>query len=402
MGKYNFDRVVSRYNKESHKYDVDESVLPMWVADMDFECFPGITEAIRKRTETPCYGYTEVPREFFSAYVNHWKRHYGIKFTEEECVFSTGVVSSIDSILKHLVKPNSKIVLQTPVYHTFFSCIRNNGHEALENQLIYENEKYHIDFSNLEKCLKQPGVGTMIFCNPHNPTGYLFSKEEVNEVARLCFENKILLISDEIHAEIRDPGYNYRSCLEADEKYLDNVIVLLSGGKCFNIAGIHSSIAVIKNKALRDEFQDAVYHDDVGEPDYFACDANIAAFNDGDEWLKEMNEYIYKNKQYVVKFFKYLGINVVCGHATYLLWIDLRKYTDDSEEFCNRLKTEGGLWLTHGKDFLGDGKYFVRMNVATSFDNVVEGCNRLKAFLDKKQALADFSLHRQCFMRIIW
>ena len=384
MGKYNFDRVINRYNKESHKYDVDESVLPMWVADMDFECFPGITEAIRRRTETPCYGYTEVPREFFSAYVNHWKRHYGIKFTEEECVFSTGVVSSIDSILKHLVKPNSKIVLQTPVYHTFFSCIRNNGHEALENQLVYEDEKYHIDFPNLEKCLKQPGVGAMIFCNPHNPTGYLFSKEEVNEVARLCFENKILLISDEIHAEIRDPGYNYCSCLEADEKYLDNIIVLLSGGKCFNIAGIHSSIAVIKNKALRDEFQDAVYHDDVGEPDYFACDANIAAFNDGDEWLKEMNEYIYKNKQYVVKFFKYLGINVVCGHATYLLWIDLRKYTDNSEEFCNRLKAEGGLWLSHGKDFFGNGQYFVRMNVATSFDNVVEGCNRLKAFLDKK------------------
>ena len=384
MSKYNFNKIIDRYNKQSHKYDdIDENILPMWVADMDFECFDGITKAIENRLKTPCYGYTAVPKEFFSAYVNYWKRHYSVNFTEDECVFSTGVVASIDSIFRHLVKPGSKVVVQTPVYHTFFHCIENNGLEAVENQLVYENGDYHIDFYGLEKLLKMSDVETMIFCNPHNPTGYLFNEEEVNRIAKLCFDNHVLLISDEIHSEIRDPGYNYCSSLKAD-KYVDNIIVLLAGSKCFNIAGLHSSIAVIKNKDLRDKFQDAVYHDDVGEVNYFACDANIAAFNDGDEWLDEMNKYVYENKRYVVDFFKKENINAISGHATYMVWIDLSKYTDDSEKFCDELKKDGGLWLTSGKDFYGNGRYFVRMNLATSYDNVVEGCSRLKAFLNKK------------------
>jgi len=387
MGKYNFDKIVDRYNKQSHKYDCkDKNILPMWVADMDFECFEGITNAINNRTKTPCYGYTAVPKEFFSAYSNYWKRHYSVNFSEEECVFSTGVVASIDSIFRHMLKPGNKVVVQTPVYHTFFHCIENNGLIAVENQLKYEKGEYHIDFDGLERLLQQNDVKAMIFCNPHNPTGYLFNKEEVNKIASLCYDNNVLLISDEIHSEIKDPGYKYCSSLNADKKYLDNIIVLLAGSKCFNIAGLHSSIAVIKNKALRDAFQEAVYHDDVGETNYFACDGNIAAFNDGDQWLDEMNEYVTKNKQYVVDFFKKEKINVVCGHATYLVWIDLSDYTNDSEEFCNKLKKATGLWLTSGKDFRGNGLYFVRMNVATSYDNVVDGCNRLKRFLKQKMA----------------
>ena len=380
MGKYNFDNIVNRYNKQSHKYDdIDTSILPMWVADMDYECFPGITKAIEKRLETPCYGYTSIPKEFFTAYKNYWKRHYDIDFLEDECVFSTGVVASIDSIFKHLVRPHSKVVLQTPVYHTFFHCIENNGLGFVENQLVYEDGEYHVDFSNLEECLKRDDVETMIFCNPHNPTGYLFNEEEVKRIVELCHENNILLISDEIHSEIRDPGYQYCSSLKAD--YLDKVIVLLAGSKCFNIAGLHSSIAVIKNKELREAFQDAVYHDDVGEVNYFACEANIAAFSDGDEWLDEMNEYVSRNKRYVIEFFKKENINVVGGHSTYLLWIDLRKYTDDSLSFCEELKKETGLWLTPGMGFHGDGRYCVRMNVATSFANVKDGCDRLLSFL---------------------
>ena len=140
---------------------------------------------------------------------------------------------------------------------------------------------------------------------------------------------------------------------------------------------------MIKNEKLRNEFQDGVYHDDIGETNYFACDANIAAFNDGDEWLTKMNEYVYKNKQYVVDFFKKQNINVVCGHATYLVWIDLSKYTSDSEEFCKRLKEETGLWLSAGKDFHGNGQYFARMNVATSYSNVVDGCSRLISYINK-------------------
>ena len=384
MSKYNFDKVIDRHNKQSYKYmEADPNVLPMWVADMDFECFPGITEAISKRLQTPCYGYTYVPDEFFLAYVNYWKRHYSVNFEVKNCIYSTGVVASIDSILKHLVEKGKKVVVQTPVYHTFFHCIENNGLIVVENKLVYQNDEYKVDYDLLERQLSDNDVKAFIFCNPHNPTGYIYNHQEINKIAEICSKNDVILISDEIHSEIRDPGFNYHSMLEADEKYLDNVIVLLAGSKCFNIAGLHSSVAVVKNAELHEKVQAGIYADDIGEANYFACDANIAAFNDGDQWLDEMNNYIAKNRKFVEEFFEDSGLKIIKSHSTYLLWIDISKYSDDSEKFCDELKAKTGLWLSHGKQFRGDGLTFVRMNIATSFANVIDGCNRLKSFIEK-------------------
>ena len=195
-------------------------------------------------------------------------------------------------------------------------------------------------------------------------------------------KNDVLLISDEIHSEIRETGYTCNSVLSTNINY-DKVIVLLAGSKCFNLAGLHSSLVVIKNKELHSTIQDGIYQDDIGEPNYFACDANIVAFNEGDEWLEEMNDYVTINKQYVRGFFKSeeLGIKVINGKATYLLWLDVSKYTNNSKEFAEDLKKKTGLWLTCGLGFRGNGKYFVRMNVATSYKNVVDGCNRLKKYI---------------------
>ena len=383
MGKYNFDKIVNRLDKESHKYSENNpNILPMWVADMDFEVFPKITEAIINRTTTPCYGYTSIPDEFFLAYINYWKRHHNAIFKIEDCIFCTGVVAAIDSIFKHHIQKGKKIVLQTPVYHTFFHCIENNGLIAIENQLKYEDGHYSIDFEDLENKLQDKDVGAFLFCNPHNPTGHIFMKEEINKIIEICMKNDVLLISDEIHSEIRETGYTCNSVLSTNINY-DKVIVLLAGSKCFNLAGLHSSLVVIKNKELHSTIQDGIYQDDIGEPNYFACDANIVAFNEGDEWLEEMNDYVTINKQYVRDFFKNeeLGIKVINGEATYLLWLDVSKYTNNSKEFAEDLKKKTGLWLTCGLGFRGNGKHFVRMNVATSYKNVVDGCNRLKKYI---------------------
>ena len=386
MGKYNFSRIANRLNTNSYKYDESNpNVLPMWVADMDFEVFPKIKETIISRANISCYGYTKVPDEYFLAYKNFYKRHHNVDFEISDCIYCSGVISAIDVIFRNLIEKGKGVIVQTPIYPTFFSCIKNNELIAVENKLKYCGNTYEIDYLDLENKLKLESTKVLLLCNPHNPTGYLFSVEELNMIAKLCKDNNVLLISDEIHGEIVDPGYTYHSILEIDEKYLDNVIALFAGSKCFNIAGLHSACIVIKNRKLKEIVEKAVYKDDVGEANYFACDANIVAFNEGDEWLKEMNEYIAKNKEYVYEYFKDEKVNVIKSHSTYLLWIDLASYISDSKEFADKLKADTGLWLSNGKDFLGNGQYFVRMNVATSLDNVKEGCKRLLNYLKSKR-----------------
>lgn len=384
MNKYNFDKLINRFDGETYKYNVDKDVLPMWVADMDFEVFDKITKAIKARADQNCYGYNVVPEKYFLAYKNYWKRHHNVDFEVDECIFCTGVVAAIGAIFSAFSKQGDRVLLQTPVYHTFFNCINNYHLQAVENHLIYDGKKYSIDYKAFERQIKEDNIKIFLLCNPHNPTGYIYSQEELNNIAKICKQNNVLLISDEIHSEIVSPGYLCHSALEVDEEYLDNVIVLVAGSKCFNIAGLHSSVVVVKNHKMRDQLQTAIYHNDVGEANHFACDANVAAFNFGDQWLEQMNEYVEVNKQYVYRFMEenLPKLNVVISHSTYLLWIDVSKVCDDSEEFSKALQEKGRLKVSAGKDFRGDGINFIRLNVATSLDNVKEGCKRLANFIN--------------------
>lgn len=382
MNKYNFDEIANRLNTNSIKYSLGEEVLPMWVADMDFKVLPDIQEVIISRVNIGAYGYSEVPLTYFEAYKNFYKRHHHITFETSDCIFSTGIVAAIDSIFKHNLKKDEKVLMLTPIYHIFFNCVKNNNLELVEQQFEYDQTSYKIDYEKLENTIKAKQIKALLLCNPHNPNGYIFSKEELNKIAKMCFENGVLLLSDEIHGEIIDPGYIYHSILEVNEKYLENVIALFSGSKVFNIAGLHSACIVIKNKALREKVQEGIYHDDIGEANFFSVDANIAAFNKGDEWIKELNEYLLINKNYVYSFLneRLPLLKYIPSRATYLLWIDISSYLDDSKKFAEELKKNYGLWVSPGSIFKGNGKSFIRINIATSLKNVKLAMEKLENY----------------------
>ncbi len=380
MTKYNFDKLVERRDTNSYKWDVDFNELPMWVADMDFEVLPEIKEALINRVNIPAYGYSKVPEDYYYAYQSWWKRHHHIDIYPSEMLFSLGVVASIDSILKHLIPRGSGVVVQTPVYHVFFNCVRNNEHLLYENKLIYRNGDYEMDFDGLETILSKDDVKAMILCNPHNPIGRIWSEDELYEVASLCKKYNVLLISDEIHCDIVENDTEYNSVF----RVTDDAIVLLSPTKAFNLAGLHTSVVVCKNKELLSQIQNGLGEDDIGEPNFFSVDATIAAFNYGDEWIRQMNYYVFNNKKYVQDFIRkeLPNVRLIDNEATYLLWIDISQISENSEVFAENLRKTTGLFVSPGSQFMEGYYSFIRMNIATSLDNVKDACERLKEYID--------------------
>jgi len=379
MKRYNFDQIVDRKGTDSYKWDVQDNELPMWVADMDFAVLPEVVTTIKERLEVPAFGYCGVPKEYYEAYCSWWKRKHHVDLTIEDMTFSSGVVASIDSIFKHIVPKGSGVIIQSPVYHVFEHCIKNNGLKTINNQLLYDGRDYHINFDNLEQLMKDENNKLFLLCNPHNPVGRIWSEEELKKIVSLCEKYDVLLLSDEIHCDIAEPGYEYNSIL----KYSDKAIALFAPSKVFNLASLHCSCVVSKDHDLLKRIEEGLGQDDLGEPNYFGPYGSIAAFNHGDEWVKEMNEYVFYNKRYINDFLQreLPKLHLVDNKATYLLWLDISAYTNDSEEFAKRLREETGLFVSNGKQFGKGGETFLRINVATSLDNVKDACNRLKKFV---------------------
>ena len=380
--KYNFDRTAERLNTSSIKWDVKENELPMWVADMDFMVIPEIQDAIIKSAKDGAFGYTYPTKEFFDAYQYWWKERHHIEIPTSWMIFASGVVSALDSIIRTLTKEDDGVLLLTPIYHTFFNVIKNNHRKVVTSTLL-EKSDYSIDYKDVEDKIKNLNVKATIFCNPHNPVCRIWKKEEIKQLIDICEKYNVFFISDEIHCDITDPGYEYCSALSVS----DNVIACLSPGKVFNLAGIHSSVTVVKNEKLRKQLQVAFYRDDIGEPNYFAIPANIAAYKKGDEYVDELNKYLFENKRYVSSFIKEKlpNIKLTSSYATYLLWIDVSSLNIKSDLFVDELRKQTGLILSPGKQFGDGGEYFLRMNIATSLEKVKDAMNRLKAYVDSKE-----------------
>ena len=380
--KYNFDRTADRLNTSSIKWDVKENELPMWVADMDFMVIPEIQDAIIKSAKDGAFGYTYPTKEFFDAYQYWWKERHHIEIPTSWMIFASGVVSALDSIIRTLTKEDDGVLLLTPIYHTFFNVIKNNHRKVVTSTLL-EKSDYSIDCKDVEDKIKNLNVKTIIFCNPHNPVGRIWKKEEIKQLIDICEKYNVFFISDEIHCDITNPGYEYCSALSVS----DNVIACLSPGKVFNLAGIHSSVTVVKNEKLREQLQAAFYRDDIGEPNYFAIPANIAAYKKGEAYVDELNKYLFENKRYVSSFIKEKlpNIKLTSSHATYLLWIDVSALNIKSDLFVDELRKQTGLILSPGNQFGDGGEYFLRMNIATSLEKVKDAMNRLKTYVGSKE-----------------
>ena len=381
--KYNFDILSQRRNTNSLKWDVKNNELPMWVADMDFLVFPEITNAIIEAAHRGTYGYSYPTPNFFNAYHRWWLSRHDIDISTQDMVYVSGIVSSLDSLIRNLTNENDSVLLLSPIYSGFYSVVRNNNRTLVTSNLIYQNDDWLIDYEDVKEKIITHHVKATIFCNPHNPTGKIWSFEEMQKIYEICKEHNVIFISDEIHCDIVDPGFKYVPAL----KISDNIITCLAPSKVFNLAGLQSAVCVIKNKELREKMQEAFYHDDIGEPNYFVEPATVAAYTLGDEWVDELNAYLLSSKNYVKEYIaQHLPhLKVVSGHATYLMWIDTSYYQIPSETFKEELRNETGLYLHAGSHYGDNSNFYMRINVATSLENVKDAMNRLNKYLKNKE-----------------
>ena len=380
--KYDFNKLSDRRNTHSEKWNVKENELPMWVADMDFVTMPEIQEAIINAAKDGSYGYSYCTDEFFKAYQSWWKCRHDIDIDYRNMVFATGVVSALDSLVRTLTKENDNVMILSPVYNNFFTVVVSNQRNLIVSNLIYENDDFFIDYEDVEEKIKNNNVKLFIFCNPHNPIGKIWKKEEIQKLYNILHKYGVQMISDEIHCDIVDPGCKYVPALSI----ADDIITCIAPSKVFNLAGLHSAVTVVNNPEIRERVQKAFYHDDIGEPNYFCVPATITAYTKGADYVDQLNEYLLVNKQYVKDFLKenLPQVKLVSGQATYLLWLDISYYGLPSDEFAKKLREETGLYINDGLHYGPNGDKFIRVNIATSLENVKDGMNRLKTFLSKK------------------
>lgn len=388
--KYDFDTFPDRSKTDSVKWDVLPGELPMSLADMDFITAPCITEAVISRAEKGAFGYTDVPDEWYDSIISWWSRRHGLEMKRSELIFCTGVVPAISCLVKRLTNVGDRVLVLTPVYDIFYHSIENAGRITLESPMRRGENGYETDFADLEEKLARPLTTLMILCNPHNPSGTLWSKEQLEKIGKLCFKHHVTVISDEIHCDIVDPGKEYVPFASVCPECASNSITCISASKAFSIAGLQSAAVFVPDERLRNIAVRGLNSDEVAEPNCFAAIATAAAFDKGEPWINELNEYIAENKRFAREFIAKNLPSVALSDqpATYLMWLDCRALCQDTDELYEFLRKTTGLILSPGKKYRGDGKFYLRMNVACPRGKLRDGLQRLekgvRAFSERK------------------
>lgn len=389
---FQFDESVDRRNTGSMKWDVAKGELPMWVADMDFRTAPGIIEKITERATQGVFGYTVVTDEWYQAYQTWWKKRHDFEIRKEWLVFCTGVVPAISSIVRKVTTVGENVVVLTPVYNIFFNSILNNGRNVLESRLKYDGSRYRIDPDDLEEKLSDPQTTLFILCNPHNPVGKIWERETLERIGDLCSKHHVLVLSDEIHCDITEPGWEYTPFASVSENCRTNSITCVAPTKAFNLAGLQTAAVIVPDDHLRHKVSRGLNTDEVAEPNVFAAIAPIAAFACG-EWLDSLRNYLWENRAFAEEYIKkeIKGISPVSARATYLLWLDCRNMTESSTKFCHFIRSHSGLYLSDGNEYR-NGEGFLRMNLACPRQQVEDGLKRLKESVAAYGSLAE----KQC------
>lgn len=384
--KYNFDKIAILKGTNSSRYlKANENELNLTIADMDFKTLPEVETILQERISVGAYPYSEVPEQFFNSFIAYQKARHKNNIFREQLLFSTSVIASLDSLLDIFLKKNEKMVMFTPIYNTFHSCLKNHELEIISCPFKEIKNEYQIDFALLEKLFDEYDIKLFLLCNPHNPGGKIFSKDEIDKIVTLCKDKDILLVSDEIHSDITDLDKEYYSLIHYFKDY-KNIIVLNSASKAFNLAGMHSSIVIIDDKDIRDRLSSQLYKNDVGEPNFFGPYASIEAWSHGLEYNYELRRYIEENKKYLLSLSleKKYSLKLIDGGATYLLWFKVPPQFKDGDEFAHLLYLEEGIKVSPGSLYGSEGKGFIRVNIATNKENIKTFASRLIHFLDKK------------------
>ena len=383
--KYNFDEIISREHTGCLKYDIRKEifgtsdVIPMWVADMDFKTPDFILEALRKRLEHPVLGYFYHTDGFYDAIINWVKRRHQWEIKKEWILFSPGIVPGLSFLVQTFSNVGDKVIVQTPVYHPFYAVVEKQGREIVRNRLILNNDGYEMDFDDLENKLKA-GAKMMIICNPHNPVARCWKVAELRRVAELCLKYNCLLVSDEIHADLIMKGYKHTPTAKISPEIAQNTITCMAPSKTFNMAGLATSEIIIPNDELRTKFQNYMENAVHIFGNIFGDVALEAAYNQGDEWLDQLNEYVGGNVQYCKDFFaeKLPMVKTYRHEATYLLWVNFKAFGLTHEDLYKKLIFDAKLGFNDGKIFGEEGDNFMRINLACPRSTVEEAMHRIE------------------------
>ncbi len=387
--KYNFDKIINRKNTGSLKWGIlkkaynDESIIPLWVADMDLPTAKEIRNAIIKRAKHPIYGYPFRTDQYYESLINWYNKRFNMKIDKSDIYYAPGVVPAIYISLLAFTNPEEKVIVQTPVYYPFFQSVQNTGRKLLINKLKLENDRYLIDFDNLTKIIDKD-TRAILFCSPHNPVGRIWDKEEIEKLVNICLEKNILIISDEIHSDIILCEKKHIPTVRINDKAKDIVITLNAPNKTFNIAGLTSANVIIYNKELGDRYQKTLDSLGLGVSNVFSIVAQVTAYNYGEDWLVQLLNYLRSNYQYLKKRFQNLQkIKLFPIEATYLAWLDCR-LLGDCDQIAKFFLKDAKLLLNDGRQFGDGGQGFMRLNFATSKKILEIAMDRLEnAYLKK-------------------
>ena len=388
MNKYDFVNAPDRSMTDSVKWHVKKGDLPMSIADMDFKTAPEIIAAMKEKISLGVFGYEWPENDYFNAVADWYEKEHGHRPEQEWLIFTTGVVPAISAVVRRISHIGDNILVQEPVYNVFYNSIENNGRHVLSNDLQFDGSNYKINWEDLEQKLALPLTTLMIFCNPHNPVGKVWTQAEVQKIADLCFKHHVVLLSDEIHGDLVREGPDYTPAFSVNGPARDNVISLVSPSKTFNVAALHAATAIVPNSNLRAMVNRGLNSDEVAEPNLLAIPGTIAAYEQGHDWLQALIKQLNVNFAYAQEFInKNLPqVKVVSGKATYLIWLDVEQISTDSQELADYLERKTGLVLSPGSIYRGNGHNFLRMNLACPLTMVKDGLERLKTGLTEYSA----------------
>ncbi len=384
---YNFDEIIDRRSTDSVKWDLstDRDVLPMWVADMDFKTAPEITEAIMRKMELGIYGYNLIPADFFDSIIYWWREVHHFEIKKEWILPGPGMIPSLSAIIRTFVKPGENIIIQPPVYNHFYDLLDNCRFGLVENNLMIKEGRFQIDFDDLEAKASDPETTLLLLCNPHNPVGRAWKKDELERIVAICSENGVMVLSDEIHADLVYDGHQHFSFADIARHYNLKYMSCCSPCKTFNLAGLPISYMISQDQQLLAAVHKTMVIQETSYPNPVAGEALMAAYRNGGKWLHELKDYLYENYQYLVDFAdQYLPEIVVTPlEATYLVWLDCRKLNKTSQELSQILLEQEKLWVNPGTMYGQAGEGFLRINIGCPRETLEEGLGRFRNFYGK-------------------
>ena len=396
MMKYDLDQIIDRTGTNSMKWEAEklmqkfgrDDVLSFWVADMEFKVAEPIIDALRKRVEHGIYGYSMRPDSYYDAIIDWTKTRFGWEIKKEWIDVTPGIVPAVNYAIQTFCKPGEKVLIQQPVYYPFGQAIENNGVYIVNNPLVFNGESYDIDFDDFEEKAKDPKVTLFILCSPHNPVSRVWTKEELEKVGKICLDNNVLVVADEIHNDLIFSGAVHTMFASINKEFAANSITCTAPSKTFNLAGLQTSNIIIPNEKLRIKFQQTLERLAIGDQNPLSIVAVEAAYREGGEWLEQVLSYLEGNIDFINSYLEknLPDAKLIKHQATYLGWLDLRSYEENGEKLEKIIIDEAKLGLDGGTWFGPEGAGFMRINFACSRILLEEGLERMCTALNKRIA----------------